>query len=431
MLVEFGGRWYSHLGSEGRSKHFPHLEMADQSRHIEVVNLWKVFSRRPRRVDRIHSAKGLAEIQEDLGLHIALRDVSFQVERGEVFVVMGLSGSGKSTLVRCLTRLIEPTRGEVRFDGKNIFNLTRDDLIQFRRRVVAMVFQHYALLPHRRVIDNVAYGLEIRGVGKQERYKAASEAIERVGLKGWDRSFPHEMSGGMQQRVGLARALAVDPEVLLMDEPFSGLDPLIRRQMQDQLLSLETEIRKTIVFITHDMNEALKIGDRIAIMRDGAIVQLGSPKEIVTQPADEYVAQFVKDVSKAKVIQAGTIMQNSNATVDESQGPQVALKVMEGNKISRVFLLDSNKVLKGVLTQDQAAMLASQGVATLEGIETEMPATASPDDYVEDTIPMVAQTTHPLAVVDENRRLLGQIHQRDLLASMVEGRAGDDSISNT
>ncbi len=383
---------------------------------IEVRDLWKVFGASPERaLDPSQASRSRADIQEDLGLVVALRDVSFQVKRGEVFVVMGLSGSGKSTLVRCLIRLIEPTKGGIRFDGEDILSYTPNELIQFRRQRVAMVFQHYGLLPHRRVMDNVAYGLEIRGLEREARYEAASEAIESVGLKGWEDYFPSEMSGGMQQRVGLARALAVDPEVLLMDEPFSGLDPLIRREMQDDLISLETELHKTIVFITHDLNEALKVGDRIAIMRDGQIVQQGSPEEIVTMPADDYVTQFVKDVSRAKVIQAGAIMQEPNAVAHESQGPVAALHAMQSCGTDRVFLLGGDRVLKGVLTEDRAAALDRQRVTTLEETQAESVTTASPDDYIEDIIPMAARTEYPIPVVDEQRRLLGEVHRGSLL----------------
>lgn len=402
--------------------------MDELDHQIEVRNLWKVFGASPERaLDPSQASRSRADIQEDLGLVVALRDVSFQVRRGEVFVVMGLSGSGKSTLVRCLIRLIEPTNGGIRFDGEDILGYMPNELIQFRRQKVAMVFQHYGLLPHRRVMDNVAYGLEIRGLEREARYEAASEAIERVGLKGWEDYFPSEMSGGMQQRVGLARALAVDPEVLLMDEPFSGLDPLIRREMQDDLISLETELHKTIVFITHDLNEALKVGDRIAIMRDGQIVQQGSPEEIVTMPADDYVTQFVKDVSRAKVIQAGAIMQEPNAVAHESQGPVAALHAMQSCGTDRVFLLGGDRVLKGVLTEDRAAALDRQRVTTLEETQAESVTTASPDDYIEDIIPMAARTEYPIPVVDEQRRLLGEVHRGSLLACIVEGGAGDVS----
>ena len=405
--------------------------MAEKQPQIEVSNLWKVFGNKPERaLDPSLASESRSAIQEDLGLVVALRDVSFQVNRGEIFVVMGLSGSGKSTLVRCLIRLIEPTSGAVRYDGEDIFDFTSKELIQFRRQKVAMVFQHYGLLPHRRVLDNVAYGLEIRGMEKEARYSTAAAAIERVGLKGWEDYFPNEMSGGMQQRVGLARALAVDPEVLLMDEPFSGLDPLIRREMQDDLISLETELHKTIVFITHDFNEALKIGDHIAIMRDGEIVQQGSPEEIVTRPTDGYVAQFVKDVSKAKIIQAEAIMQEPSAVVHEWQEPEAALQAMRSNNTDRAFLAGGNGVLKGILTEDRVADLVHQHVTGLEKIQTEPVMTASPSDSLEESVPMAARTEHPIAVLDAQGRLVGEIHRGALLAGMAESGANAANVGN-
>ncbi len=276
--------------------------MTERQAQIQVEGLWKVFGDDADRVfEPEYADKSRDEIQEELGVVVGLRDVSFSVEAGQIFVVMGLSGSGKSTLARTLIRLVDATRGAIRFDGDDILAYGPSELTEFRRKKIAMVFQHYGLLPHRRVLDNVAFGLEIQGVDKTERYKAAMSAIETVGLDGWEDYYPREMSGGMQQRVGIARALAVDPDVLIMDEPFSGLDPLIRRRMQDELISLEGQLHKTIVFITHDLNEAIKIGDRVAIMRDGAIVQEGDPEEIVTRPADDYVADFVRDVSAAEV----------------------------------------------------------------------------------------------------------------------------------
>ena len=400
--------------------------MTSQEYQIEVEGLWKVFGDQPERaIDTEHASKSRTEIQDEMGLVVALRNVTFKVAPGEVFVVMGLSGSGKSTLVRCLTRLIEATRGQVLFDGEDVFSYTQEQLIQFRRQKVAMVFQHYGLLPHRRVLDNVAYGLEIQGVDKTARYRVAREAIETVGLGGWEDYYPREMSGGMQQRVGLARALAVDADVLLMDEPFSGLDPLIRREMQDQLISLETELHKTIVFITHDLNEALKVGDRIAIMRDGEIVQQGSPEEIVTLPADDYVSEFVQDVSKAKVIQARAIMQDTEAVIHEWQGPRAALHVMKSHNTDCVFLLGHDGVLRGLLTEDQAAALARHRVEQLQDAQTESVMTVGPDDYIEDIIPMAAQTDHPIAVVNEHGRLIGEVHRGALLAGMAEGGLGD------
>ena len=400
--------------------------MTSQKHHIEVEGLWKVFGDQPERAIGPENAdKSRAEIQEELDLVVALRDVTFGVAPGEIFVVMGLSGSGKSTLVRCLTRLIEATQGRVIFDGEDIFSHTRDELIRFRRQKVAMVFQHYGLLPHRRVLDNVAYGLEVQGVETEERYGAARAAIAAVGLDGWEDYFPREMSGGMQQRVGLARALAVNSGVLLMDEPFSGLDPLIRREMQDQLIVLQRELHKTIVFITHDLNEALKIGDRIAIMRDGEIIQQGSPEEIVTLPADDYVSEFVQDVSKAKVIQASAIMQDADAVIHEWQGPRAALQILNSSNARCVFLLGRDGDLKGLLTEDRAAALARDRVERLQDVQTESVVTTSPDDYIEDIIPLAARTHHPIAVVDESGLLVGEIHRGALLAGMVEGGLGE------
>ena len=389
---------------------------------ISVKNLWHIFGHNPRRIMAPEwQDKSRTEIQEETGCLVALKDVNFDVEEGQVFVVMGLSGSGKSTLIRCMTRLIEPTDGHIYFDGEDILSYTPQELTRFRREEVAMVFQHYGLLPHRRVMDNVAYGLEVQGKDKETRYEQAARAIETVGLKGWEEYYPREMSGGMQQRVGLARALAVDPEVLLMDEPFSGLDPLIRRETQDELIALETQLNKTIVFITHDLNEALKVGDRIAIMRDGEIVQEGTPEEIVTLPADDYVTEFVQDVSRAKVIQASAIMQEPDAVVHEWQGPRAALHVMRSNDMDAVFLLGRERVLRGILTEDQAATLARQRVEKLEGVKVEPVMSTGLDSYIEEIIPMAAQTEHPIAVVDERGRLRGEVHRGALLAGIADG----------
>ena len=395
---------------------------ANRDEHqIEVSGLWKVFGSKPERVFAPeYETATRAEIQEALGLVVGLRDVNFKVKKGEIFVIMGLSGSGKSTLVRCLIRLIEATRGAIEFDGDDIIKYSPDELMQFRREKVAMVFQHYGLMPHRRALDNVAYGLEVRGMDRDERYAAAQEAINTVGLKGWENNYPSEMSGGMQQRVGLARALAVDSNTLLMDEPFSGLDPLIRREMQDELISLQTSIHKTIVFITHDLNEALKIGDRIAIMRDGEFVQEGSPEEIVTLPADDYVTSFVQDVSRAKVIQAKAIMQDPDAVVNDWQGPRAALHTLQSNDMDEVFVIDRARMLKGVITADDAARLARRKVEALRDAQIESAVTAGPDDYIEDLIPMAAQTSYPIAIVSEEGKLLGEVHRGALLTGMSE-----------
>ncbi|MFJ4005578.1 glycine betaine/L-proline ABC transporter ATP-binding protein [Streptomyces sp. NPDC090023] len=290
-----------------------------------VDGLWKVFGPKPERVpaDPELAALSPAELRAETGCTAAVRDVSFEVRKGEVFVVMGLSGSGKSTLVRCLTRLIEPTAGTIAIDGEDVRAMDRGRLRELRRHRAAMVFQHFGLLPHRTVLDNVAYGLEIQGMSRSERREKAAEVVAKVGLAGMEKRRPGQLSGGQRQRVGLARALAVDPEVLLFDEPFSALDPLIRRDMQDEVARLHEEEGRTMVFITHDLSEALKLGDRIALMRDGRVVQLGTPEEIVNSPADDYVREFVRDVPREQVVTCRTAMRP--ATLEEAgSGPAVS-----------------------------------------------------------------------------------------------------------
>ena len=275
-------------------------------------DVWKIFGTNPKRVLENHDrSKSRAEIQSETGHVVAVKNVSFEVKKGECFVVMGLSGSGKSTLVRCISRLIEPTGGQVVIDGQDVTKMDKKELRNLRRHKMAMVFQHFGLFPHRRVIDNISYGLEVRGVGKIERTEKAMEILNLVGLEGWDQMYPRELSGGMQQRVGLARAMAVDPEILIFDEPFSALDPLIRREMQDELLELQSKLQKTLIFITHDFLEAIKMGDKIAIMKDGQISQIGTPEEIVANPIDKYVRDFTEDVPRYKVLSAGKVMRTT------------------------------------------------------------------------------------------------------------------------
>jgi glycine betaine/proline transport system ATP-binding protein len=290
---------------------------------LAVDSLWKVFGPKGK-TDKLIGTPDAdlpkSEMLARTGCVAAVKDISFEVAPGEVFVVMGLSGSGKSTLVRCLTRLIEPTAGTVEIDGNNMTSASQNKLRELRRTYVSMVFQHFGLLPHRQVIDNVAYGLEIRGVGKAERRKRAGEIVDLVGLSGYENSFPDQLSGGMQQRVGLARALASDPSLLLFDEPFSALDPLIRRDMQTEVIRLQEDLQKTMVFITHDLQEALKLGDRILIMRDGAVVQIGTPAEIVAHPADDYVRDFVSDVPRSHVLTLKYVMREPRPG-DSSEGP--------------------------------------------------------------------------------------------------------------
>ncbi|MFF3541135.1 glycine betaine/L-proline ABC transporter ATP-binding protein [Streptomyces platensis] len=304
---------------------------------FSVRNLWKVFGPKADRIPGDSSVTELSaqELREQTGCVAAVRDVSFDVHKGEVFVVMGLSGSGKSTLVRCLTRLIEPTSGELEMDGEDVRAMDRTTLRELRRRRAAMVFQHFGLLPHRTVVDNVAYGLEIQGMGKAERRTKANEMVDKVGLAGMEKRRPGQLSGGQQQRVGLARALAVDPEVLLFDEPFSALDPLIRRDMQEEVVRLHQEEGRTMVFITHDLAEALRIGDRIALMRDGKIVQLGTPEEIVGSPADDYVRDFVRDVPREQVLTVRRAMRPAEDG-EADQGPALSPDTLISDAIEAV-----------------------------------------------------------------------------------------------
>jgi glycine betaine/proline transport system ATP-binding protein len=292
---------------------------------IICKNIWKIFGTYPQRtLETIDRSLSRAEVQEQTGHVIAVKDVSFQINKGETFVVMGLSGSGKSTLVRCISRLIDPTAGEMIIDGVDIMHYNDAQLTELRRFRMSMVFQHFGLFPHRKVIDNISFGLEIRGVPKKERRQKATEVLEKVGLHGWADHYPRELSGGMQQRVGLARAMAVDPEILIFDEPFSALDPLIRREMQDELIKIQSEVQKTMIFITHDFLEAIKMGDHIAIMKDGEISQIGTPEEIVANPVDDYVRDFTEDVPRYKVLSVGKIMRAPSDAVTVNGAQRVA-----------------------------------------------------------------------------------------------------------
>lgn len=332
---------------------------------------------------------------------------------------MGLSGSGKSTLLRCLNRLIEPTSGTVTIDGEDITAAGKDRLREVRERKMSMVFQNFALLPHRTIIDNVAYGLEIQGMDKDKRHKKAKVAIETVGLKGHEFSKPAQLSGGMQQRVGLARALATDPEILLMDEAFSALDPLIRSDMQDELLELEETMKKTIVFVSHDLDEALKLGDRIAIMKDGMIAQVGTAEEILTDPADDYVSKFVAGVDKTKILTAENVMKRPEPTVvlSEKSGLTVALRLMERHGISSIFVVDKGKRLKGLVTADDAVDGVRDKKSLSEMLIEDIPVT-TPDTPIKDLFPIREATAKPIAVVNDVGKLVGIIVRGSILGAL-------------
>jgi len=392
---------------------------------IKIDKLTKVFGRRPSQaIELLDEGKTKEEILEETGMTVGVNQASFEVYAGEVFVIMGLSGSGKSTLVRLLNRIIEPTAGDVWVGSENVADMSKEELRGLRRKKMSMVFQNFALLPHKTIMENAEFGLEIQGIDKQERQEKAKESLELVGLGGYLTKYPHELSGGMQQRVGLARALANDPDILLMDEAFSALDPLIRKDMQNELMELQEDVNKTIVFITHDLDEALKIGDRIALMKDGSIVQVGTAEEILMHPADDYVRQFVEDVNLSKVLTAGHIMKRPE-TVHIDRGPNVALREMRRNGVSTVYVTDQGQKLLGYVTADDANEAAKQE-KPLQDILKEVPGTVAEDTLLDDLFEPMNESGIPLAVIDENRRLLGIVVRGAVIAAL----SGDDKVLN-
>ncbi|SFN84652.1 quaternary amine ABC transporter ATP-binding protein [Mycetocola miduiensis] len=399
---------------------------------VEVSNVYKVFGKKQREVvKRLQAGASRGELTA-LGT-AAVIDASFEVKKGEIFVVMGLSGSGKSTLIRMLNGLLEPTAGNVTVYGSPVSGVPSKQLREVRRTKISMVFQHFALLPHRTVLDNAAYGLEVQGVSLDERRKRAQDVVDRVGLSGWEDKLPGELSGGMQQRVGLARALASDTDVLLMDEAFSALDPLIRREMQEQLVELQQELGKTIIFITHDLNEAMFLGDRIAVMRDGRIVQVGTPDEILTDPANDYVAQFVQDVDRARVLTAAGVMEPARAVVSGSAGPRAALRTMRDMQTSAAFVVGNGRKLLGVVHDRDVLKHVKAGNRDLMTIVRNDPATVGPDQYLVDLFEPAAESHLPVAVVDERGRLLGAIPRVTLLAALanVPTTTGENQVIET
>ena len=386
---------------------------------IRVENLIKVFGNRPNlALKKLQKGATKQQILKETGQTVGVNNVSFTVNSGEIFVIMGLSGSGKSSLIRCLNLLNKPTVGNIFIDGENIVNYDKKQIQNFRQRKMAMVFQHFGLFTHRTVLKNVEYGLEVRGVSKEKRQEIAMNALDNVGLKGWENKKPNELSGGMQQRVGLARALANDPDILLMDEPFSALDPLIRREMQLELLKIQSRLKKTIVFITHDVNEAFKLGDRVAVMKDGEIVQIGTPEDIITTPSNGYIEDFVKDIDRTKVMQAKHIMQKSTAIVSLKDGPNVALKEMESAGISSLFVVSKDMDLKGIVTVDDT-IAAIKEKKKLEDILKQDYFSTSPDTYIQELMHEASITKYPIAVVDSQNKLLGIIVRSSILSGLM------------
>lgn len=386
---------------------------------VKVNHLTKIFGKKTKpALEMIRANKSKTEILEKTGATVGVYDVNFEVEEGEIFVIMGLSGSGKSTLIRLLNRLIEPTSGNIYIDGQDISSLDKEGLREVRRNKMSMVFQNFGLFPHRTILENTEYGLEIRGVPKVERQAKAEKALENSSLIAFKDQLPSQLSGGMQQRVGLARALANDPEILLMDEAFSALDPLIRREMQDELLDLQENVKKTIIFITHDLNEALRIGDRIALMKDGQIMQIGTGEEILTNPANEYVRTFVEDVDRSKVLTAQNIMVPALTTNIEIDGPTVALKRMRQEEVSMLLAVDKKRQLKGVVRAEKALEARKNGTSLVECVDPEIQ-TIDKDMLVNDIFPLIYDAQTPLAVTD-NGKLLGVVIRGSVLEALAE-----------
>lgn len=386
---------------------------------IKLDRVSKVFGPKPKSViPMVKQGMSKEEILAKTGHTVGVYNASLDIYKGEIFVIMGLSGSGKSTLIRCFNLLHKPTMGSIYLDGQDITKMGKHELKEVRQKKIAMVFQHFGLFNHRTVLANVEYGLEVRGVDKATRREIALKNIEIVGLKGYEDKYPEELSGGMQQRVGLARALANDPDILLMDEPFSALDPLIRREMQLELLDIQERLQKTIIFITHDVNEAFKLGDRVAVMKDGQIVQVGTPEEIIEKPVNGYISEFIKDIDRSKVFQAEHVMIKPNALVSLKDGILVAIKEMQENGISSVFVVDRQRKLQGIVTIDDAVN-GLKRKQTLQEVMRQDYVTVKSDDYVHDLIPKAFESKYPLAVINDDHKLIGFILRVHVLSGLV------------
>ena len=389
---------------------------------VTVENLSKVIGKKEEQALKLaNEGKNKSEILERTGATVGVNNASFSVEQGEIFVIMGLSGSGKSTLVRLLNRLIEPSQGNIFIDGKNVSKMGKEDLRNVRRKEMSMVFQNFGLFPQKTILENTEYGLEIQGMAKTERRERAEKALDNAGLLAYKDQYPHQLSGGMQQRVGLARALANDPEILLMDEAFSALDPLIRREMQDELLDMQEKMNKTIIFITHDLNEALRIGNHIALMKDGEIMQIGTGEEILTNPANDYVEKFVEDVDRSRVLTAENIMDRPTTLKIGKDGPNVALRRMEQEGLSNMLVIDDSRKLYGYVTDSDTARAVKNHEKNFDTIlRTDIP-TVQRDNLINDIFEVIHDASTPVAVVEDGK-LVGII-----VRSLVLGALAKDS----
>lgn len=395
---------------------------------IKIEHLTKIFGKRVKTaLAMVEQGVSKNEILRKTGASVGVYDANFEVNEGEIFVIMGLSGSGKSTLLRLLNRLIEPTSGKIFIDGEDVATLNKEDLLKVRRKTMSMVFQNFGLFPHRTILENTEYGLEVQNVPKEERRKRAEKALDNANLLDFKNQYPNQLSGGMQQRVGLARALANDPEILLMDEAFSALDPLIRREMQDELLELQAKFQKTIIFISHDLNEALRIGDRIAIMKDGKIMQIGTGEEILTNPANDYVKTFVEDVDRAKVITAENIMIPALTTNIDIDGPSVALKKMKTEEVSSLMAVDKKRQFYGVITSE-AAVQAKQANKSLREVLMTDVGQVGKETLVSDILPIIYDSPTPVAVVDDEGFLKGILIRGRVLEALAD--VDDEEVNN-
>ena len=388
---------------------------------LVVDNVTKIFGANPKKgLKLVREGLDKETIFNETGLGVGVNQASFSANEGELLVIMGLSGSGKSTLVRCINRLIDPTDGSILVDGVDITKLDGPELRKLRQKKLGMVFQNFALLPHKTIYENVEFGLDLMGEDKTKRREISDAMLSQVGLEGWGDSYPSQLSGGMQQRVGLARALALDPDILLMDEAFSALDPLIRRDMQDELIKLQRRMHKTIIFISHDLDEALKLGDRIVLMKDGEIVQIGTPEEILTEPANDYVRRFVEDVDATKVLTAENVMKKAETVAYISaDGPRAALRKMRKNSISSIFVLGPEQDLRGIVHASDAAKAVETGSRKLE--EIIKPArSVSADTPALELYPMMSESSWPLAVIDEQNEFIGVVVSGNLIAAVAE-----------
>jgi len=402
--------------------------MTNEQIALRAEGLFKVFGKRgSESVERLRAGEKRSSLGP--GTTAAVINASFEVNKGEIFVVMGLSGSGKSTLIRMLNGLYETTSGSIYIGDDELASASKTQLRKIRRERVSMVFQHFALFPHRTVLFNVAYPLKLQGVDRAAREAKATEILDMVGLGGWGDKFPHQLSGGMKQRVGIARALAADTDILLMDEAFSALDPLIRREMQDQLIELQQTLGKTIIFITHDLNEAMLLGDRIAVMRDGEIVQIGTPEDILTDPANDYVEQFVQDVDRARVLTAGNVMEKPRAVVAASAGPRTALRTMRDTYSSAAYVVDRDRRLVGTVDDRDAIKLARQGERSIAGIIKNDATSVQDDAVLMDLFVPAVESKLAVAVVNDQNKLVGVIPRVTLLAALGPGPGATEEIT--